>query len=107
VIVEKFVPKSQFELEAVEFTGGIDNGRDVMVWVIGHGGTAEWREEDPGTWNRAGMREHIRIIKGSATMFAYVGDYIFKDGHHGFRPLRKAVVNSEYDKVVHQEGVLA
>lgn len=95
--IEQFVPKSQTQLEAVKFTGGIDNGREIMAWIINAGGMAEWREEDHGDWNRCGMREHIRIIKGGGTRYAYVGDFIFKDETTGdFKAQKKVAFESQY-----------
>jgi hypothetical protein len=105
LLIEKFVPKPQFEFEAVEFTGGIDNGRDLMVWIIEQGGLAEWRDEDPGEWNRCGMREHVRIYIGGMTMFAYVGDYVILDEVGDFKTFRRANFISRFSKVVSADVV--
>jgi hypothetical protein len=99
LLVEKFIPKPLFELEAVEFTGGIDQGRELMIWIIDNGGQAVWMDEEHGEWNRCGMREHLRVIKGSGSMFAYVGDYIIRDIDGEFKPLRRPAFLSRYTKV--------
>lgn len=97
--VEKFVLKPQFEIEAAEFTGGIDQGCELMVWIVEGGGQAIWNDEVPGEWNRCGMREHIRITEGSAYMFAYVGDHIVRDENGRFKPLRKGLIDAKYNKI--------
>lgn len=100
MIIEHFVPKSQYGIEAVEFTGGIDNGREVMVWIINGGGMAEWREEYLGDQTHCGLREHIRIIKGGGVMCAYPGDYIYKDEKTGeYKTQRRVVIEAKYDRV--------
>lgn len=99
MFVEQFAPKPEVNLEAVQFEGGVDNGKEIVSWIVAGGGQAIWVEENRGEWNRCGMQEHIRVIKGDAYMFAYVGDYIFKDETYGFKPVRQGKVLAKYNKI--------
>lgn len=95
-----FVPKPLLEIEAVEFLGGEEQASHIMDWMKVMGGSAEWHAADPGSHIRCGLKEHIRIILGPASMFVYVGDYIVRDEEGMFKSLSRRAADSKYDRVV-------
>lgn len=95
-----FVPKPLLQIEAVEFTGGEQQASHIMSWMKALGGASEWREADPGNHIRCGLKEHIRIILGSAYMFVYVGDYIIRDEEGVFKALSRRSADIKYDRVI-------
>ena len=102
-----FVPKPVLEIEAVEFTGGSEQGNELIEWIKGLGGSAEWHDADPGSHIRCGLKEHIKLLIGaSAYMFVYVGDYVMFDEAGVFKPLSKGLADSRYDRVNRPVAVL-
>jgi hypothetical protein len=93
-----FIPKPDIEIAAVEFTGGPWQGQEVVEWINVRGGTAVWVDVDHGDWKRCGMREHIKIILGSAYMFVYVGDYVMQEPEGVIKPLSQRLIAAKYDR---------
>jgi hypothetical protein len=93
-----FVPKPELDFTAVEFTGGSDQGQEVVDWVQERGGKAVWFAEDPGSHIRCGLREHIKIILGDAYMFVYVGDFVMRESEGIFKPLTQRLIAAKYDR---------
>lgn len=84
--------------EAIEFTGGKDNGFAIEEWVLESGGTAVWVDVDPGQWNRAGMPEHVRIIKGAGSRYVYLGDYVIKCEDGDFKAVKPKHFEALYEQ---------
>jgi hypothetical protein len=93
-----FVPKPELDFTAVEFTGGSDQGQEVVNWVKERGGNAVWFAEDPGSHIRCGLREHVKIILGDAYMFVYVGDFVMRESEGIFKPLTQRLIAAKYDR---------
>lgn len=97
--VEMFAQKAE-TIEAMEFTGGVSNGSEIMAWIRDNGFTSVWSGTVEPNARYCGMPEHIRIFFGrDASSIAYVGDYLLKDAEGRIRTCRKAAFHSRYYKV--------
>lgn len=75
MLLEKVVP-TIVPIESVNFTGGIDSGRDVVDWIKERGGNAVWQGRSSGLKGYPDLPEHICISKGSSRTFAWIGDSV-------------------------------
>lgn len=69
---------------SIKFTGGINNGAEVVDWLANHGGTAEWMRRQAGLKGYPDLPEHICITKGSRRSYVWIGRSIVKDDLSGF-----------------------
>lgn len=95
----KFVPKAELEVEAVKFNGGEEEANHIIAWIKAMGGAAEWHAAEPSSHIRCGLKEHLRILLGSAYMFVYVGDYVMRDEEGKFRSLTQSLATHKYNRV--------
>lgn len=94
-----FAPKPIVNIEAVLFTGGPDQGGELVEWINANGGKASWVPADPGSHVRCGLKEHIKLQFGSAYRHVYVGDYVMQNATEGFVPLNERQVLAKYNRV--------
>jgi hypothetical protein len=88
-------------VDARKFTGGGENGPELIFWVNSKEGKAIWVSDQ--TFNRGGRDpEHIRLYDNPYSHMhevAYPGDWIMQhqDGH--FAVVRQQELDSEYKEV--------
>jgi hypothetical protein len=79
-------------VDARQFTGGITNGMDLVLWVNSNEGKATW----------LATPERIRVAEDAYSMIfavAYPGDWIMRNQDGTFTAIRKQELDSEYDQV--------
>ena len=89
------------QFEAVQFTGGVDNGPALASWVVGAGGSAVWldaQQPDPEA-QFAGREESIRISTPEGTATAYLGDIIVKDQSNVFSVYTATKFTEKFENV--------
>jgi hypothetical protein len=82
-------------VDARQFTGGVDQGMELVLWVESGGGVGWWAEADPELkWH-----EQLRIGKQGALRSAYVGDWIVHHQAGGFSVMRPQELHEQYTQV--------
>lgn len=98
----KQLTKKVDPITAVKFTGGFENGSQIVQWIRQNDRSARWIDKIPAWESRDGKSstpeepEHItlRIPRGMKDVF--VGDWIWLDSEGDFRSMTSAEVSKSY-----------
>lgn len=82
------------EIEAVQFTGGAENGPEIVDWLVAEGVPAVWLDALEASEETSGRNESIRFNSSDVVTSAVVSDYIIKIGPEKF----KAISSSDFAK---------
>lgn len=92
-------------VDARQFTGGVENGSNLVLWVNSENGSATWEDEHV-KWrhgDHVGMTpESIRVYTGPYRVeseVAFVGDWIMRRQDGSFEVVRQQTLDSEYVQV--------
>ena len=82
-------------VDARQFTGGVQNGTDLVFWVNSNEGGALYREAT-GTF-----AEHVKVesTKRFQFQYAFVGDWIMRRQAGHFEVVRPQELEAYYDQV--------
>lgn len=82
-------------VDARQFTGGVQNGTDVVFWInsiAGEGVSAKWEELYGGT-------ELIRVMYTNSVEYAFEGDWIMQRQNGAIEVVRAQMLALEYEQV--------
>jgi hypothetical protein len=92
-------------VDARPYTGGVQNGTDLCLWINSNGGKADWQPERV-TWrsaNREGVKwEHVQVYAmpySHTCEAAYIGDWIVQRQTGKFEVMRSQDFEAEYVQV--------
>lgn len=86
-------------VDARQFTGGTQNGTDLLYWIQSHNGRAMWEPKINDAPNGA---EYIRLYDLPIMVIqrvAYVGDWVMLRQNGTFAVVRQQELNAEYEQV--------
>lgn len=92
-------------VDARQYTGGVQNGTDLCLWVNSNGGSAAWEPEVIGQAanNGFGVRwEHLKVYDmpySHKRAMAYVGDWIVQRQSGRFEVMRPQEFEREFQQV--------
>lgn len=92
-------------VDARQFTGGLQNGTDLVLWVQSNEGKILWVDEQQFSMSpaRKGTSpEHIRLYDipyGHAFDIVYVGDWILQRQNGAFEVIRQQDLDMDYEQV--------
>lgn len=92
-------------IEAVQFTGGQENGEEIVAWVKENGRGARWlpevkaigEEDDP--FGIPAEAEKIQLRTPRGIKVTLVGWWIYKDDKGDFRAMSEVEINTGYTPV--------
>lgn len=81
-MISKYV-RNSVPIDAVQFTGGEENGREIVEWVERGGDSAAWSGgeciNDSGRILNEGQREQLTIKSRSGTTTVSLQDWLIRD----------------------------
>lgn len=91
-------------IEAVQFTGGQENGEEIVAWVKENGRGARWvaaveafAPDDP--FGLPAEPEHIQLRTPRGIKNVPVGDWVYKDNKNDFRSMSESETTTGYTPV--------
>jgi len=83
-------------VDARQFTGGVDQGMQLVMWIEGYGYEGWWSEEN----KEIRWEEQIRVgPKNSRKRSAYIGDWIVHHQDGEFSVMRPQELKEQYEQV--------
>lgn len=82
-------------VDARQFTGGTQNGTDLVFWIESNAGHAIWQEETDRRLENIKVDSTQRYRYG----YAYPGDWIMQNQDGSFKVIRQQDLDAEYDQV--------
>lgn len=86
-------------VDARQFTGGLQQGTDICLWVNSNYGRAQWMEgREVGSKY---LSERIRLYDESQTTYAiaWVGDWLVRHQDGSWEAVRPERMKAEYEEV--------
>lgn len=85
-----FYRKNPVAIEARQWEGGATNATPIIDWVLSHGGTARYHEEDDAHF------EHLQIETLEGVMRTSPGDYVIRGVQDEFYPCKPDIFADTY-----------
>jgi hypothetical protein len=83
-------------VDARQFTGGKQNGTDLVFWVNANGGQAYWLEATQGLPEQVKLAEQPYSQKYG---LGYAGDWIMQNQDGSFKVVRQQELDAQYEQV--------
>lgn len=98
----KTYTKLPVDVEAVEFTGGEENGREIQEWINGNKGNSLWMPIGSSMVQRDGEEvatprpENIRVGTPGGVVRVEIGEFIIKGVEGEFYPCPASIFEKSY-----------
>lgn len=98
----KTYTKLPVDVEAVEFTGGEENGREIQDWINGNKGNSLWMPIGSSMVQRDGEEvatprpENIRVGTPGGVVRVEIGEFIIKGVEGEFYPCPASIFEKSY-----------
>jgi len=88
-------------VDARQFTGGKENGMDLVFWVNSNGGSATWKDETQVAGKTLSERIvlHSELTQGLAFDLTWVGDWVVHHQDGRWEAIRPELMAEEYKQV--------